>query len=184
MGEREESEIEIIERYLILLLGVVDKPIPSREHLQKELFVLSRAHPKIANFITFEKHYEGPYSEDIADLINNPVYHIGAFYSSKGVIRLTAEGKRIFDDLVKNYSDNPKFKELLGMMKMVRELYDKLSIDELLFLVYVTYPDYKQMSKISDELLSPQKRKEIAKRLLKKEIITTGRYSELIGENG
>jgi hypothetical protein len=84
---------------------------------------------------------------------------------------------------VKKYSGNLKFKELLGMMKMIRELYDKLSRDELLFLIYITYPEYKQMSKISDELLSTKRRKEIAGRLLKKGVITEGKYQELVGDD-
>jgi hypothetical protein len=182
MIEKEElTEIEIVERYLLLLLGVVDKPIPSHEHLQKELFILSKVHPKIAEFINFEKHYKGPYSEDINDLANNPVYYVGAYQCNrKGKIWITPEGKKIYDNLVKEYSEDPKFNKLLAMMKMVRELYDKLSRDELLSLIYVTYPEYKQMSRISNELLSPRKRKEIARRLLRKEAITEKRYLELL----
>ncbi|NCN69298.1 MAG: hypothetical protein GW779_06130 [Candidatus Altiarchaeum hamiconexum] len=186
MSEKEElTEIEVIERYIILLLGVVDRPVPSLEHLQKELFILSQANPKIANFIVFEKHYEGPYSVDTADLINNPVYHIGAYQRDReGKSWLTSKGKKDYDNLVKDHSDEPKFKEMLGMMKMIRELYDKLSKEELLFLVYTTYPEYRQKSRISDELLLPQKREEIARRLLEKWIITEGRYKELVKYNG
>ena len=33
------DELEIIERYILLLLGILDRPIPSSLHLQKELFV-------------------------------------------------------------------------------------------------------------------------------------------------
>jgi DNA-binding MarR family transcriptional regulator len=182
--KKELTEIEIIERYLILLLGVEDKPIPSPLHLQKELFILSKANPKIGEFVTFEKHYYGPYSEDIDELIKNPVFHTNAYQlDRKESIRLTPEGREIYNKLVRDYSDNPKLKALLGMMKMIRELYDKLSKKELLFLMYITYEEYKQNSGMSDELLSPQKRKEIAKRLVEKGIITEERYEERVSAN-
>lgn len=183
--QEELTEIEVIERYILLLFGAVDRPIPSPEHLQKEMFILSKANPKIANFITFEKHHKGPYSGDVVDLVSNPLYHEGAYrWGHGGKIYLTPEGKKIYEDLVKNYSDNPKFKEMLGMIKMIRDLYDKLSTDELLFLIYVTYPEYKELSEISNELLSSPKREEIAKKLLEKGVITEMRYTELVTYNG
>jgi len=84
MNQREElDELEVIERYIILLLGTVNRPVPSREHLQKELFILSRTNPKIASFITFEKHYEGPYSLDIDELLRNPMYYPEAYQIDK-----------------------------------------------------------------------------------------------------
>ena len=33
------EEIEVIERYIILLLGVKNNPIPTTTHLQKEIFL-------------------------------------------------------------------------------------------------------------------------------------------------
>ncbi|MEX2705953.1 MAG: hypothetical protein Q6352_011910 [Candidatus Freyrarchaeum guaymaensis] len=185
MKAREElNDVQVIERYLILLLGVVDKPVPSILHLEKELFILSKANPTIANFITFEKHYYGPYSEDIAELVRNPVYYVDVYkHEPGGAITLNQKGKKIYQNLVKEHSKNPRFKELLGMMKMIREMYDKLSKDELLFLIYATYNEYTQKSTISDKLLSPQKRREIAEKLLRKGIITPQRYSELVSDN-
>lgn len=183
-AEEDLNDVQVIERYLILLLGVVDKPIPSILHLEKELFVLSKANPKIANLVTFEKHYYGPYSEDIAELVKNPVYYVDVFkHEQGGAITLNQKGKKIYEDLVREHLDSPKFKELLSMMKMVREMYDKLSRDELLFLIYATYKEYTQKSTISDRLFSPQKRREIAEGLLRKGIITEQRYFELVRGN-
>ena len=76
---------------------------------------------------------------------------------------------------------NPKFGELISLMKMVRNLYDKLSTDELLFLIYSTYEDYTDKSSKSKELLSPSKRSLLAKNLLQKGLITEKRYFELVG---
>lgn len=176
------TENEVIERYLILLLGIVDRPMPSREHLQKELFILSRANPRVANFIKFEKHYKGPYSDDLDELIKNPLHYVGSYhYHAKDTIHITQKGKKIYNQIVKHYSENNKFKEFLGMLKMIREFYDRLSKDELLFLVYLTYPEYKEGSKISENLIS--RRKEIAKKLLEKGVITEKRFLEITVDN-
>jgi hypothetical protein len=178
----ELTENEIIERYLILLLGIVDKPVPSPEHLQKELFIMSRANPKAANFIKFEKHYKGPYSIDIEELIKNPLYYKDAYRCyAQDIIQITPRGKEIYNQLVEHYSKNDKFKEFLGILKMIRDFYDRLSKDELLFLMYVTYPEYKEYSRISEKLLS--KKREIAKGLLDKRIITEKRFLEIIESN-
>jgi hypothetical protein len=67
------------------------------------------------------------------------------------------------------------------MMKMVRNLYDKLPTDELLFLIYSTYEDYTEKSTKSKELLSSPKRERIAESLMRKGLITEKRYAELVG---
>ncbi|RLI77333.1 hypothetical protein DRP05_10500 [Archaeoglobales archaeon] len=181
-GVEELSEVEIIERYIILLLGVVNRPIPSLIHLEKELFILSKANPVISNFITFIKHHYGPYSDDVRDVVENPVYYPGAYEYDGRKIYLTKKGQQIYNDLIKKYSANPKFKELIGILKMIRELYEKLSIEELLFLIYITYPEYQEQSRISKKLLSKEKRSQIAYRLYKKGVITESRYREVVGD--
>lgn len=37
---------------------------------------------------------------------------------------------------------------ILAAMKMVRELYDKLTPEELLLLIYDTYPEYREKSNV------------------------------------
>ncbi len=181
MENEKLDELEVIERYIILLLGVKNKPIPSREHLQKELFILSKANPKISEYITFEKHYEGPYSIDVDDIIKNPTYYPGAIWiDKKGRCGLTPKGKNIYNKIIKKYSENLKFQALINSMKMIRKIYEKLSKDELLFIMYATYPEYREKSNLSDRLFSPTKRKELAEKLLKKGVITKKRYKELV----
>jgi len=76
------------------------------------------------------------------------------------------------------FKDDPNFKKLHEAMKLIRKLYDKLSRDELLLLVYATYPEYKIKSNVYDRIY--KKRKELAFSLLKKGLITRKRYEELI----
>ena len=174
------NKLEILERYIILLLGVVDRPIPSILHLEKEIFILTRVHPKVSEYVTFIKHYKGPYSEVLNDLIRNPIFYPKAYILEDNKIYLTQEGKKIFKEIVKEHSKDEKFRMLLAVLKMIRELYDKLTEEELLFLIYLTYSDYKEKSGISDNLLKGKKRREIALRLLKKGLITEKRYKEIV----
>ena len=175
------DETEVMEKYIILLLGVVDRPVPSELHLEKELFIITRVNPQAAKYITFEKHYYGPFSVEVKDLVNNPFLYPGAFKVDKYGIRLTEKGKKAYEEIVKQNINNPRFKQLLQLLKMTRELYDKLTRDELLFLIYITYPEYAEKSKVYNELM--RKKKVIAKELLNKGIITPERYKEIVEEN-
>lgn len=178
--DKEPREKEEIERYLVLLLGVVDKPIPSREHLQKELFIASNANPKITQFIKFESHYKGPYSPAIAYSIKEPLHYTKAFCFGKSSIGLTHEGKKIYKQLVEIYKGNIRFKEFLGMLKMIREMYDKLTVDELLLLMYLTYKQYIKYSNVYETLMS--RKNEISRKLYEKGLITEKRYLEVLNE--
>lgn len=175
------DDAEIIERYVILLLGSADRPIPSPEHLQKEIFVLSKSNPKISDFIFFDKHYKGPYSSDLNDATKDPSFYSNAYELDRNQrLHITPKGVDIYKKLIKENIDNPRFKDFLSMIKMVRSLYDKLTVRELLFLIYITYDEYTQKSSISKELLSPQNRRKYSKKLLEKGLITEKRYNELV----
>lgn len=169
---------EEIERYLILLLGVVDKPIPSREHLQKELFIATQVNPYMAQFIDFEAHYKGPFSPDVEYVVENPLYYTDAYCVGKETIELSDKGKEIFKQLSDKYVKNTRFREFVAALRMIREFYDKLTKDELLLLVYVTYPKYIQYSSVHDKLM--RRKKEILKKLHEKEAITEKRYLEIL----
>jgi len=182
MSSNEElDEGEILERYIILLLGIIDKPIPSLIHLQKEIFILSQANPTIQKFINFEKHYYGPYSQDINEIIQDPLYYKDAFNRDQsGRIAITPRGKEIYNQLIDRYKSNKRFLEFLAMIKMTRELYDKLTSEEFLLLIYITYEKYIEKSKVSKEILSKNKRIKLARNLLKKGIITENRFNEMV----
>ncbi len=180
-SEEDLDDLKIIEQYIILLLGVVDKPIPSGTHLQKELFFLSKANPIINNFITFQKHYFGPYSEVVDDLSRNPVHFEDPFeYDKDGKFKIKEKGKEKFKKLVDDNNANENFRKLLSAMKLARKLYEKLNTDELLFLIYVTYGEFIDKSHKAKELLSERNKLKFAQQLLKKGVITKGRYLELV----
>jgi uncharacterized protein YwgA len=178
-----ENSVKNIEKYLIILLGVDDHPIPSLTHLQKEMFVLSKAIPKIGDFVKFQKHYLGPYSEDLSDIVKEPVYFSSAIEQDpKKGYKITDEGKQILEKMVGSNKENPKFLHLIALAKMVRKLYDRLTKDELLLLIYLTYNEYTEFSSVSEKLLSPERRRELSRSLLNKGLITESRFKEIIGE--
>lgn len=181
MSESDQAlDYQMLESYIILLLGIVNRPIKSIIHLQKEMFILSRTAKYVNDVTYFVKHQLGPFSSDISEVIDFPVYHSQPFQRIKGKISLSKNGEKIYKNLLSDYSQNDKFKELLASMKLIREIYDRLTREELLFLVYITYPTFEEKSDVSEELLKPDKRKIIAGSLLKKRIITEKRYNEVI----
>lgn len=115
MGEIDIQQL--IEQYLILLLGVKSKPIPSRFHLQKEMFILLNTIPRLQQFIKFRKHYYGPHSLDIKEHIDEPLYFSNPFkIHSNQRIELTKSGKEIYEKLNNEFKDNPKFQKIIKIM--------------------------------------------------------------------
>ena len=170
-----------IEDLIILLLGSSPNPMPSRCHLQKEMFVLAKANPKLGSLIGFESHYNGPYSYRLQEASFEPFHRAGAYrVDGAGRMRLTEEGKRIFDKKVADAGPQSKLADLLIVAEMIRMLYDKLSVDELLFLIYKTYPEETEHSNIRDFFKDDSVRRRLADSLLKKDMITQGRRDELI----
>ena len=173
---------EEIEKYLILLLGVENRPIPSMWHLEKEMFVLSRSNPKVQQFFNFEKHYNGPYSQILQEVVNEPLYYENSYeFDEQKRIQLTDKGKQVFKEIFQKNKNNEKYLSLVDVVKFIRNLYDKLSKNELLFLVYRTYPEYTEFSNIYENLVQNENiRNKIADSLLKKGLVTKKRYKELI----
>lgn len=169
---------EEAEKYIVLLLGAKDKPIPSQWHLQKEMFILSMAVPKINELFDFEGHYNGPFSPELKEIVDEPLYYDNAYHVHKnGTIRLTEQGIEIFKKIISEHQHNKKFTDLLKTIRLTREIYDKLGTDELLFLVYQTYPKYIESSNIYERLVA--QKSTLADSLLAKGLITDKRHSEL-----
>jgi uncharacterized protein with ATP-grasp and redox domains len=104
----------------------------------------------------------------------DPLYRLNAFEIRDDKICLTSEGRKYFEEIVKRNGSDEKFKTFLGTLKLIREICDKLSIDELLLLVYLTYPEFTEKSDAYEKLLF--KKNKIAKKLLEEGLITERRY--------
>jgi hypothetical protein len=170
------------ENYIVLLLGSAEGPIPTVWHLQKEMFLLSRAIPKVQGLFNFEKHYEGPYCQALQEQSKEPFYLADAYgFDNAGRLHLTMDGRKIFSAIIKQYQSNERFMRMFNSMKLIRSIYDKLQKDELLLLVYVSYPEFIDLSNAYDRLVKDaEKRGGLAKGLLEKGVITQDRYKEIV----
>jgi len=173
------DSVDAMERYLILYLGSVDRPSKSFWHLHYEMFVMSKANSKMQEHFYFMKSYHGPYCMDLEDLIESFAYYPDAFewlpYKNIG---LTPNGKELYNKILEFYKDNEKFKIFLSMIKMTRELYDKLTKEQIRLLIFDTYPEMLYESTISKKI--HDNRLVLSKRLKKRGLITEKRYEELI----
>jgi len=171
---------EIIERYLLLLLGVKPLAVPSALHLQKEMFLLANFKENLKEELDFKKHYYGPFSQIIEESIKSPSYLSEAFDFTGERVSLSEEGKVEFKKMLEENKNNEEFNLILSGVTLIRNIYDKLSREELLFLIYSTYPEYTALSNVSDDLLkNVSNRIRILNSLLLKGVITPERYEEL-----
>ncbi len=184
-----DTRLRALEHLILLLLGARDQKI-SLLHLEKEAFFLWNFHPDIKNFMTFISHYRGPYSEEIQQIIRSPFNLIDCWkYSpparydamSGGYVELTPHGRREYKRLYTASLANPQMTPILAAMTMVRELYDNLSLEELLLLIYDTYPEYQKKSDVFESIRKSKKR--LAENLVKKGYIDEERYEDLMASN-
>lgn len=136
--------------------------------------------------MNFIKHYKGPYSEEIAKIIRHPFYlsncwayqpPIDSNDLGGGYVELTDIGRHEYEKLYPEAKKQESLLSLLSGIKMVRELYDNLSFEELLLLIYSTYPEYTEFSKIYKDI--ERKRKTLAKNLLNNGLIDKSRFEEI-----
>ena len=91
------------------------------------------------------------------------------------------EGQKNFAELRNRHIHDEKFDQIINSFKLIRDIYDKLTKEELLFLIYITYPEYIEYSNVYDRLVRNEKKKlELSQSLLKKGLITEERYKELV----
>lgn len=169
-----------LEQLVMLLLGSAPGPIPSAEHLQKEAFVLTQVNPKLSSLLRFENHYRGPYSARLQEVSLDPLYYEQAYVvKADGKIEMTVKGKKQYEKMIGDGSEG-EYDDIVIAASMVRDMYDRLTVDELLFLIYDTYPAYTSKSNVHDRYKDPDTRRRLATSLVKKDLITQGRFKELI----
>jgi len=105
-------------------------------------------------------------------LENNP----DLFTMNRYGIHLQEDGKKFSDSVLKEMKPTNR-KQLLDTIHFIRSVYDRLTDDEFMFLIYMTY-DYTEKSDRFTDLL--KRRKQLAESLERKKIITHQRYLELV----
>lgn len=164
--------LRVEHQLLILLLGALNRPIPSKHHIHKELFILTQAFPKLNKVLEFNAYLKGPFSRTIQDTLDDLLQRgyitkIGSSYT------LSQQGRETFQQI----ANTLKQKILLNTIRKTREIYDQLDTDELLLLTYITYPNYTIESEELKRIL--KKAPTIIEKLQRKGIITERRKQEI-----
>ena len=175
----EESAAREVERMIVALLGSGCDAIPSHEHLQMEMFMLTKANPKLDDLFRFEPSPGGPRSARLGEASLGPIYRTGEYrVVGSGKVALTAPGRRAYENIAR---ENAGLGGLVCATSLARHVYDEMEADELLFLIYNAYPDAVELSGAQDGYKDPAARRRLAESLLKKGFVTGERYGELVG---
>ena len=170
------------QRIITLLLGVTpDHPVPSLLHLEKEIFLLTRVFKLLGDEIKFEPSETGPRSQVIREIIRKP-RAFARFYGDKEGIRLTDFGEDIYDEIIEDLRTNPDFQDIKSVFKMTRILYDDMTEQQLLLLMYDSYRDFAIKSTEYEKII--KEKEKLSLELLKKNKITRERCEELARLDG
>ena len=87
-----------------------------------------------------------------------------------GYVRLTDEGLHLYQEQFKEMLAQEKMRSLLAGIQIVRSLYDELSAEELLLVIYDAYPEFRTNSEVAAEIYA--KREAITAKLAKRGIVS------------
>ena len=86
----------------------------------------------------------------------------------------------MFDERVAEAGPDGKLASLLIAVDVIRMLYDKMSADEVAFLICDTYPEESDRSGAGGAFEDAAVRRRLADSLLKKDLIVPERWSEMV----
>jgi hypothetical protein len=169
---------EVREHLVLLLLGTSKSDSHSMLQIQKEFFYMWRSSERIKPLIRFIAHYRGPYSEGLKDTVINPMYlenlwdYLPPSNRDKltgGFIRINSDGKKEFNRFMRaiKKKKNEDLIQLIAAMRLLHDLYDNLSSEEFLLLVYVNPDnhDFIKKSEIYNSIVNPKVKDKLYKRL-------------------
>jgi len=175
--DEEELKQKGLENLILLVLGENKEKI-SVLHLEKEMFLLWNFHPQIKSYLKFIKYYRGPFSREIQESAINPIFcekcwvYIPPNKADKlsgGYVKITETGIKEYNRIYAELKKDDEILHLLTGIKLVRRLYSKLSLEELLLLIYTTYPEYIRKSHVYNDI--SKNKEKLLEKLLEKSIL-------------
>ena len=176
LNERVE-QLNTVGKFVLLLLGANDsEPVPSNIHFQKEMYLLQKLFPELADETDYEPYFLGPYSE-IVDSEAEELKSSGLIQIVSGKFRLTSEGEKIHS-VVKQGSNAKEIQK----SEEFKEFLNDLTKDELLAFIYFSYPSTEEFEKESIEYedLLP-KRRRLAVSMYQKGKISAQKAAQIAG---
>lgn len=174
------------EGLVLLVLGAVPDKQLSLLHLEKEVFLLWKFHASISEFVHFVAYLKGPYAEEISNSVKEPHFYPDAWEYTEptsqkdftgGYVKLTEFGKEEYKKLYNKMVKQDKMRSLLAGILIVRAINDDLTPEELLLLIYDTYPDFRTKSEVAKEIY--EKKNEIIDKLFQRGTISDEKAEEL-----
>lgn len=167
-----EEYLSVTQKIAILLLSAnLFEPIRGKLWYQKELFLVAENIPRLEEETDFEEDLLGPYSE-IADDEFDQLRIEGIVDKRK--LRLTPFGRRLAKSL-----ESKAGKNLLQLISEMKSFLNNLTKDELLGLIYFSYPKMRTESVEFERI--EENRLPIAIRLYEKGKVSLGKASEVAG---
>ena len=169
-------------KYTLALLHVSrDKTIHGSLRLHKILFMVSRGVPELLEDDSYSPHEFGPFSEDVEESVIGFLEMenlIDVKHPDNSIVeyKLTPDGahiaRRVFDDMSSGGRDN---------IKRVYDLFDGLTSDEILFIVYFMYPETSKYSRVVEKIRSNKLR--LARSIYKKKGLSSEFLSQISNLN-
>jgi len=169
-----EIKEDIIKRYSLLLFNLDNNaPIKGRTRFMKELFLISKSIPKLEEESDFEAYNYGPSSDTVLNALED-LEVAGVVNEMDERYILTESGKEITEIVKRDVK-----KDEIELIEDIKRLCNDLSTDELLAIVYYSFPEMTIESIVKERIEG--KREKIALNLLKKGKVSIGKASEIAG---
>ncbi len=167
-----EKRLTLTQKLTILLYSANDcDPVKGKLWYQKELYLISRVIPDLAEEAEFESDFMGPYSE-LADEQTDRLKREMVIDPEQK--QLTKRGQKIAEKIEAQFSP-----DIIKFIAEIKGFLNDLSKDELLGFIYYVYPDMR-VDSLEFKRIST-KREEIAVSLFRKNKISLGRASLISG---
>ena len=163
-----------VQRHLVLLADAGGgAPIRGEDRLQNMMFMASKADGKLGEECGFGQGIRGPYSEVVSGEMGH-LADVGVLCASGSRIGITRAGRRIAREMSKSSGEDTPL-----MLYNLKLLFNDLPAKEALAYICAAHPEMAAGS-AEYEKIKPELEK-ILLSLIRKEKITSGRASELLG---
>jgi len=169
-------ELPLAHRLVLAMLGAEDAaPVPRKLWLQKELFYLARNKERMREALEFIPYLQGPWSEPTEQaMVDLRTMGLVDFDRYGGHLALTSAGIAAY----RLVAEKIPF-DLREEVAEVKRLMNDLTENELLLLVYETYPQMTNRSVVREKAMVD--RVQYARRLFRKDKVSLERAAELAG---
>lgn len=163
-----------LQKHIVLLLsGKKFEPIRGNTWFQKQLFLIAKNIEEVNEEASFDSDFYGPYSENAEEQLEE--LEMDEVVEKKGnKMYLSELGQDVASRLI---GKTPK--ERLELIYDFKELLNDLNDDEILTLIYFSFPEFTDESLVLEKI--KKNRKQVAIRLYLKEKVSIQKAAEIAG---